>query len=102
MMSNNFFKQTMPYLVEYQNEIMSVKNRDHVELFSCKKRKSKSLFALLERIAGGEYRSDPIKGIVESYLYKHEPLYSAGEPTKDFQEYLNRYFLLLEFFNMPY
>lgn len=100
-MSNNFFRHTMPYLVEYQKGIITVKNRDHVELFSCKKRKSKSLFALLECIAGGEYRNDPMKGIVESYLYKREPLFVGGEPTKDFQEYLDRYFLLLEYFNLP-
>jgi len=101
-MSNSFFRQTMPYVVEYQHGIISVKNRDYVELFSCKKRKSKSLIKLLESIAGGEYVNDPVEGFVKTYLYQREPLFSGGAPTGEFLKYLNRYFLLLEYFNLPY
>ena len=97
-MTNQLFRNAMPYLVRYKDGELCIMNRYRRELFSCKLRRSKSLLDLLERISSGTFRNNPDCGI-ESYLYVSEPFIIDGVKSKPFVEYMSRYDELLCYLN---
>lgn len=87
----------MPYVIKYNKGSLNIFNRNYELLFSCKKRKTKSLTAFLKNIAGGVYEYDPLSGIT-SYLYSKGPLIINGDCTNELKDYLNSNSVLNNFF----